>query len=808
VLHAGQTRSASAALRAAVVAVCALAAAPLAAPEAQEGRQPWDLPRGSSARSLPSDCDPSSYATNYESAKEALQSGRAARSDRDLAWVIVRLQCAIAREAEPGVKGGRTSVEYYPYFWLAKAFELKRDYESALRCVQKEGEYPAIARSSLAAEFDGKRGELQARADAEVFVRLAQRVEQWQQGQGAVRLSSAGAQKAAEVARTRQELEAGAAGQVKPAQDRLGTTLRALVVDEMGTVNKRLGALDWATALGGKEPKLDEASCAVPSAAWTARTLPTELDELERCSGAAVSALRQAGALGCRQLERLRGEAEESRRRLAELGQSAGAVPELPGVCAGAAWDGADLARLGSLLDELSFVERRAALESARGSADAAIARVLGERMGEQERALATILTVPAACARGLGVASVNEQLDKLGREIRGAVSAGRVVEPPHDRIRQLHDELASRADVSVQKLLGDKCADATERAFAELSEARARFAQTRGQDQLRGLCEALLAADRSVAACWSKREGELRPKLPVYRRFLEVAAEWRLPGSGDAAGLSCLSDQLAAVRRQESAPGGGSWSQQTRDVIADAGACLADHRAAQASWVAGLARTVDGAMQAMPEGAGGRVQEVRQELSAVKTRLDSLLPLFDAALEPSEPRLRENLGRAGLSDGVGWGELAALREVDAHAAFATLRDEVARVELERLAGTLESRAPVIGRLVVFDALDRAYAAFGRGDLDEAIRALHEGGVSVPGPGDAAALHHAALSYFLYLKGLTHGGTPVAALLEQDAVREAEAAVRASAAFDLPERLFESQGYRDFFESCRRNVGG
>ena len=93
---------------------------------------------------------------------------------------------------------------------------------------------------------------------------------------------------------------------------------------------------------------------------------------------------------------------------------------------------------------------------------------------------------------------------------------------------------------------------------------------------------------------------------------------------------------------------------------------------------------------------------------------------------------------------------------------------------------------------------------FERGELNNAIYALREAQArgALPEQGRPAALSHAALSYFLFVKSRAGAAGDAVELLRRDARREARQAVEADTTFELNQSLFASLSFQTFFDEC------
>jgi len=195
--------------------------------------------------------------------------------------------------------------------------------------------------------------------------------------------------------------------------------------------------------------------------------------------------------------------------------------------------------------------------------------------------------------------------------------------------------------------------------------------------------------------------------------------------------------------------------------------------------------------------------------LSDAMEAMRKVAPVLDLGPDVTAEALRDALRTAGLDvPAEQWQRASDPRGLEAQKVVLAIRDEATNEPLEQAARELSANLPLIRRLGTFLALDNAFAAFGRGDLDGAILALRSSDQATEGAeGRAAALRHAVLGFFLYTKSETlidrERQGAVASMLVEDARSQLRAAFRAQPDFQLPETLIRDRRFRDFVEDCR-----
>jgi hypothetical protein len=184
-----------------------------------------------------------------------------------------------------------------------------------------------------------------------------------------------------------------------------------------------------------------------------------------------------------------------------------------------------------------------------------------------------------------------------------------------------------------------------------------------------------------------------------------------------------------------------------------------------------------------------------------------TLLALPDNA---SEQSLRAELQQHGLAvPDERWNQLGRLagQGIDTREELLIIRDEAIGPRLAAVETEVLAWRPLVGKVRSYLALERAMENYGRGDVDAAILTLRRDESSEPAQGKAAAMVHAALSYFLHTKWqlleTRQGDGQVNTLLLDDARLEARAALEAQPEFQLPTFLVQSTNFKDFFDSCR-----
>jgi hypothetical protein len=394
------------------------------------------------------------------------------------------------------------------------------------------------------------------------------------------------------------------------------------------------------------------------------------------------------------------------------------------------------------------------------------------------------------------------DDLANVGPEIDGALDALRV------RVGRGAENLIRQGE----QFQGEEAAS-----FAAIPGTRDAFNQNPSPQTLDALCRAATAAREAIIA-WGRRNiPDLERKVGSYRRLLEAASRWET--DDDTPQLSCIAQILETTPGPP--PGGGrsadTWVPQANDAIDRAQACFGDYRELRDGWIGQLRYDLgwaDGALAAL--GAGGsadgtRANEIRLRIAEERALLERLAPLLDVSDDVTESALRERLRESELpAPEIRWAELGEFQGDETTQALLAIRDEAVDPTLLAAARELERWGPQIVGLVSYHALDQAYAALSRGDLDGAILALRRFGGTPSGTvavARAEALRHASLSYFLYMKWLMLAepdrSGEVGVFLFDDARREAERAHAAQPGFALPTSLGRSDRFREFFDDCR-----
>ena len=812
----------------------------LAAGEAagQAARQPWQLPEGTTRQQLMRRHSASDYwYEQYLVADQMMTrlSRRGQLDPTDLQRTVALLRLAIDQKPRSSLSERhpveRTDFEYVPYYLLALAFSELGDAESARLCLEKENR-SIVTRSSHQEGYERLAGQIRRAAESSRYAALANRVQSWPDQ---LWLSPAGSETAREILQLARTLNSAAPGDeasFRRDSDRLAEAVAELARVEGGRLAGRveqLRAASWEPAFSAEPLSVDLTPCRAQASERTPEGLDQSLGTLETCRGEAETAMRQAGRLACAELDRRRSEIDRKlrfeRERWPEGVPAGEGSPELPEACsAPSAWTNLDFAGLWAALDQIAFQDEMQALDNRTAQVDARIAQRTEGLNAELRSQRGRIFVASAGCARDLQLGAANDTLIRLRGRIDGALQADGTA--PADQLGNVGSEIDGALDAlrvrvrrgaenlirQGEQFQGDEAAS-----FATLPGARDAFEQDSSRATLDTVCRAAASARQTIIA-WGRRNiPDLERKVGSYRWLLEAAGRWR--ADGESPQLACIGESLDAMPGPP--PGGGAnadtWVPRANDAIDRAQACVGDYRELRESWLGQLRHNLawaEGSLAGL--GASGtadgtRAGEMRLRIADQKISVERLSPLLDLSDDVTESALRETLGELELTaPEARWTELGQFQGDEAVQALLVIRDETADATLFAAAHELERWSPQIAKLVSFHALDLAYTALARGDLDRAILSLRRFGSTpssdVPG-GRAEALRHASLSYFLYTKWLllaeADRSGEVGTFLFDDARREAERAHGAQTGFALPTTLGRSERFQEFFDDCK-----
>jgi len=762
------------------------------------------------------------YAT-YSEALLILDSGRGDPGD-----AIEKLKVLIHRD--PQSKAGRyfddagLNADYFPYYQLARAYaKMGRD-DEARACLAEEQRRGAVRDSTATAAAVAELRSALAPPVVEAPERppLAtappelpdlganvRRVEGWTEGRSGIVLGTEGRRRVDEVRRAATELErskaAGNAGAAREAADRVVTGIYDLGEAELARVTARLRALEqgpWSVALRGDPRAVDAGDCRLAPSDRTPQRIGAAQDVLERCSYWLMLAERRAGAWACDELH-------SAAERLPDA--------ELPRTC-DESWASRVRPALDAELDALDYVALRRRLDERIEATQRRAGTAPADSTSALAAARARIPELRPECVADLQIQDAAARLARLNEGAEAATDGEAAVTAALEQLRLAVVE-------GVAQLVDDReaCSDLAERTTLDLQGAFHAWEARPDSSTLSGLCTASAGAVDELLGCWRTDPAPVVERLGDYATLLaDARTSWdtlRSVARADPA-PACLDPRKvpsARPRRPDRA-----WAERARADLAAARSCLRDHAA---DWDEGLLAT-HSRIRAVEEAAGQagvalqhtpgleeRVRAIVGESGELSGRLAALDETAGALRrEPTAELLGQRLDAAGLRDEVAprwWDRLRDLRASDprrAHVAQVAL-EQAARPALARAAARLPAWERLATALGAYTTLERAFSIMEQGDLDAAIAALRRTSPDSATAGTPRALLHGSLAYFLFLKSSAYpaddaGG--VGGTLLRDAVAEVSRALDARPDFVPPEPLFVHAGFREFFESCRK----
>jgi hypothetical protein len=768
---------------------------------AQAGGTPWTVPRGSRALQGP-------YLELYLKAQGSLDRWEK-RGERpaagDLDEVILQLTSAIATDPvsdiKPGTGGQR--IPYFPYYELARAYLLKGLPDAAKGCVEEEERRGAMTRlDRYRPQIEALRGTI----DAGYALQFARSLLEEVEGSGVARLDPQSPDPAA----IRGRLDGGdASAAVGAIRDLLTRELRW----RQGKLQELADAA-WEAAFAASGGRPDPGRCAPPGAGDEA--LRGAVGTLQECDQALEAALRNAGKGACTAMTTRYRDLEDSLGTLRRLtaGSAAPAV-QVPPACRGAAWDGLDRSRLQAELDGLDFAGTYDGIDAAARAARTQVQ----ESWAEYQRGLAAVsarlLDFPDGCARALGLTAIQEEYADLRRRIRQhttMTSPGPDFTPlaVDQALEALRQKIAAPRGAALASLLEPACNEVEPGAVNALAPATYdAFKSQASQDSLARLCQEATRVRRESDACWGRNRGKVRDRLQAYDWIVR-----RVPASD----LACVSGAAGAMSRLLSQQRDSqAWIDSANEAIDDARNCLEAYQGAAADQREAVRAGLEDAaacLEQVPAERLGDLEAVASQLRQAGEDLERLGPVIALDEDLTEQSLRAALQAADLAPAAGeWDgldRLEVLGDADRRNGLRVLQERAVHDGLARAEAALAVWAPRAGRIGPRLSLEAAFERFGAGDLDGAIGALRGESLrcgDAAGDGRGAALRHAALSYFLYLKAALYGGdgsSRVAEMLLEDAREQARAALASDGRFRLPEALFHNAGFREFFQGESR----
>lgn len=808
------------------------------------GQEPWQFPDPGALRDAERRY-PGYWYENYAAASSIVDSGG------NMGEAIARLRLAVAMRPQASLREynprTRVNFEYFPYFYLSRAFINVGQVGPAARCLERV-QGAEIARSRLSEDFErlgqrleGALAQQRLQESLGALGALAQRVEGWTRGRGGVDLGAEARERASRISSLLVRVRGATGPQAQNAARELLDELTALCREELAAGRAQLEQLRqplWSGAFAGQGELLRGGVCEMPAGEPSPPLIDQAQDAVERCSGAVFQAVRTAGEWACADLAAKRDNLQRLRSQQTTWSRATGGpapsgpAPAIPDACE-LSWFRASHADVRHGFAQIDLGPLSTGLDNGIRDATSALQTMRAEFRAALEAATRRIPTLRRQCVNDLQLGGPSQALARLRRDPDEVLAAG----PPEGgaagltaQVDRALEDLAGALQTGVGQMLGerDQCTGLDTSNLDALEGALASYRQSRSQSALDSLCAIANRADADIRGCWQSNTTMVREKVTDYRWLLESAVEGRaqLPAAADDAGadLACLESGLSGLRA--SAPRGGTadWVRRSRQGLNEAQVCLQLYHEARRQSFEEMRRRLDGvhgSLQALsdPETTaslgsfGASAGRIAGDVSALREKAAGLAGLGEPAAETAPGELRQALQGLDLAAAIPddwWGWLERLQGGDERYLQAALavRDQAAGSVLEAAGAGIETWERVAGTLDPFLTLRSAFESFARGELDGAIRLLREARVAgrVPDTGKASALGHAALSYFLFVKSrafeVASEGSELAGLLRGDAEREAQRAVRADETFRLPENLFVSRSYREFFEDC------
>jgi len=794
---------------------------------AQSAERPWELP-GDERELARQYRAPNYWFERYLRAyaimaKQINQGGAGDSEELDKAIALLRL--AIVKRASASAverhPTERTEFPYVPYFLLAMAFYGKNEFESASLCLQEAELQAAVQRTQHAEDFSTLQGNLSRRVELARLGGAARLLGQWQQGALGACLSDEGRQQAGQIQESFNTLtqQNTPADQVR---SRMATEIGDLVKSEasrMAAHIDKVRSAEWAQAFVS-QPLQTSGACDLASLRVDPAAMAPVEQRLRDCCNEASQVLRFAGQQACATLSAKNREVQdriETERRFGGDPGAAGQTPSVPAVCSSTSWDALEVDALSTTVDQIAFADSYRQLET---SLSAVTARLAQKQDGLQRQLTASrqkIVTADRTCARDLGLGEANNRLGALRDRIDQATAsqdpaAAAALSNIDTEIETARSALVTRAGEGAARLLGfrDQLDGIDTGSFSGLPGASDAFRQNPSQSTLDALCRSVAGVQVAINQWGQDNIPAFERGLARRRWHLEVAGQWQ--PVEESKRLGCVDESLAVYPGAYSRANSSAWVNQAQAALAQSTECLIDYREEHEGWTTALRRELDELVESAARLAQGgslqKIEEMNQSLGATKASLDAMESLLALPEGTSEQSLRTSLQETGLAvPDERWDQLGRLAVDDSREELLIIRDEAIGPRLAAAETELMVWRPLVGKVRSYLALDQAMQSYSRGDLDTAILALRRGESSEPEQGKAAAMIHAALSYFLHTKWqlveTRQGDGRVSTFLLDDARLEARAALEVQPEFQLPTFLVQSTDFKEFFDSCR-----
>ena len=776
------------------------------------------------------------YYIQYQKAERLLKEGSADEA-------AIRLKLSIDADPASGTKklpGGQT-LEYFPYFLLARAYAGKGDFAAAEACRNKESN--AIAQSKdYRDDYNAFSRWLPQLARKDELLAHGRTVVAWKGGGGKVVLTPEGAEGLTRIEALAAQLASLGADdgeQVGTVSGRLQEEILDLTARETKALAARLEHLSadpWSGAFARDRAPISGSPCQIAGGGG-GTDMARSIDLLARCSDAVNKATRIAGQWECERLSSLRVNVSAQSDNLKRWVQAqGGAVPEstspaaLPAACID--WGGAAASEVNAAFAGLESQAPavRQSLTQLQDTINATFGKQVEQLVAQVGRFSSQLPEISNECARVLQLGQSATQVGSL----RGKLSASRLnaSELPAPELFQAEklvsgalQDLVTRVQAGAGQLQksGD-CEGMARDNLDALANALQAYLDRREQSGFANLCAVATRADKDIQTCWTGRIEEVRERVVRLDDMLDMTRA--IPVASDER-LGCLEVTRNGVRDARNAPvrDRAAWVQQARQRLGETQVCLKDlGQVTRETGDAIMARVSElqqllsplassdaapGAGATLPPAIERLVRSLLTEVEAMAARLAALQPLYsDPSATPGaavKPALEKAELLAGLpSQARDLLDKPEAGRTEAEADFIpVIRDSAALPWLQGVKGRLDDLQPTVIKLGPFAALSHAFAVFERSDLDQSILILREARWKghLPEQGRAAALVHAAMAYFVYSKArAVAGDSDVKRSLEQDVRLEARMAMQADRSFALPPDLFPNRAFRKTFE--------
>jgi tetratricopeptide (TPR) repeat protein len=801
---------------------------------------PWSFGADAERKQAESRWSGRSFHELYALAQERME-GR----QLNLAEAADLLRLAISVDSKSGQKltAQKVPFSYFPYYYLARALDLLGDPEKAQRCLDEEDRQGKIsgAEERVRRAFADLKETVKVRGEVVPLQGLGDEIAGWPDDER-ILLSPKGREATAEIKRLTDLIRKSQPAELKTNAAGLRTKLSGYLSEELKYLEQSRGSLlaePWVGAFAPGDPIRTQPCKAAGGEEGSLAWLKGARTTLGECRSRVEKGMRAAGAWSC----------DDVRKQTEQVRSLATIVASLPGGAGRAgddsvealqgssciAWDKATARQVADALPKLKtdrdrvvqkLDERSATFKGQIKNLKSALVAVVS---GERDR----IPVVTAQCARDLQLGGLEGELQAL----RDKLNPSRVPDVPDassdlvrakDLVNRQLKAFEERVTSRIQGMTSPegRCPGLVSASLDALPASGNALKGGWRQSDLDSLCAKLGQAQRETVDCWKGQGEAFRTAVNRYSSLLQEMAS----GGEQTSDGGCLAPALNDLRRVGARSGSIDqvWMDQALAAKGAAQACLKDRQTASAeSFVKvqrGVGRLADrlAKVESIKEtsteiGALKRdLVRTRDEVRTADDRLRKAVPLYETGDGGvlDDAALRKILGETGLEGRVrasAWQLLAESRDAELHPlVWRAVRDLALDPEVARAGQRTAQWDLVSGRVAPFLALNEAYDLFAKGQLDEAITTLREASLAseIPQGGKEAALVHASLSYFLFAKKtVLEGGSgsgEVVRALDQDLTAEARKAREADSGIQrLPEKLFRSEEFRQYFAALR-----